>query len=66
MELLLVLHQTRVNKKSAIIMAGTMVSCSTAILAAKSILQILHLWHRDFHKRFCRKILRANRGFDPE
>jgi len=27
---------------------------------------ILHLRHRDFHMRICRKILRANGCFDPE
>jgi len=59
-------HQKHVNIKSAIIMAGTMISCSTAILAAKSRLQILHLRHQKFHMRFCRKMLRANGGFDPE
>jgi len=36
-------------------MAVTMTSCSTAILAAKSILLTLHLKHRDFHKCFERK-----------
>jgi len=60
------IHHNSVDIKSAIIMVDTMTSCSTAILAAKSILQILHLWHRDFHMCFCRKILRVNGGFDPE
>ena len=32
-------------------MAATMTPCSTAILAAKVMLQILHLKHRDFHRR---------------
>ena len=59
-------HQKCVNKKCVLVMAGMMTSCSTAILASKSILQILHLWQRDFHIRFCRKILRANECFDPE
>jgi len=36
-------------------MAAMKTSCSS-VLAAKSILQILHLQHRDFHKRFCKKI----------
>jgi len=31
--------------RSAIVMAAAMTSCSTAILAAKSTLQILRLWH---------------------
>jgi len=35
-----------------------MTPCSTAILAEKSILQILHLKHRVFPKRFCKKVLR--------
>jgi len=47
-------------------MAATMTSRSAAVLAAKSILQILHLYHRDFHKLFCQKVLRANGGFDPK
>jgi len=36
-------HQKRVNIKSAITMTTNMTPCSTAILAEKSILQILHL-----------------------
>jgi len=35
-------HQKRVNIKSAITMAATMTSWSTAILSAKSILHIVH------------------------
>jgi len=46
-------------------MAATMTSYSTAVLAAKRILQILLLQRRDFHKRFRKKILRANGGFHP-
>jgi len=44
-------------------MAATVISCSTAILGVKGILQILHLQH---HKGFCRKVLRANGDFDPK
>jgi len=40
-----------------------MTPCSTAILAQKRILQILHLRHRGFHKRFGKKVLRENGGF---
>jgi len=47
-------------------MAAAMTFFSTAILPGKSILQILHLWQRDFHMRFGRKNFRANGGFDPE
>jgi len=47
-------------------MATTMTFVSTAVLAAKNILQILSLKHRDSHKRFFRKLLRANGGFDPK
>jgi len=47
-------------------MAGTMTSCSPAILATKSILQITHLRYRDFHNGFSRKFFRANGGFGPE
>jgi len=36
-------HQKRVNIKNAITMTATMTPCSTAILAEKSILLILHL-----------------------
>jgi len=36
-------RQSRVNIKSAITMTAKTTSCSTAILAEKSILQILHL-----------------------
>jgi len=35
-------------------MEATETSCSTAIPAAKKRLQILHLQHRDFNKRFAR------------
>jgi len=55
-------HQKHVHIKNAIIMAAAMTFCSTATLPGKSILQILHLWHRDFHMRLRRKILRANGG----
>jgi len=48
-------QQKRVNIKCANIMAGTMTSYSTAVLATKSILQILHIWHRDFHMLLCRE-----------
>ena len=46
-------------------MAATMTSCWTALLAEKSILQILHLVlePQDLHKRFRKKVLRANGGF---
>jgi len=44
-------------------MAATMTTCSTALLAEKSILQVLHLKHKDLHKRFRKKVLRANGGF---
>jgi len=37
-------------------MAATKTSCSSARLDANSTLQILHLQHLDFHKRFCKKI----------
>jgi len=40
--------------------SATMTSCSTAVLATKC------LQHRDFHKRFCRKVVRANGGFHPK
>jgi len=52
--------------KIAIIMAAAMTYCSSATLPGKDILHILHLCHRDFHMRFCGKILRANGCFDPE
>ena len=39
-----------------------MTPCSTAILAAKVKLPILHLKHRDFHSRSCMKVLRENCG----
>jgi len=35
--------------RSAIVMAAAMTSCSTAILAAKSILQIVHLRHGEVY-----------------
>jgi len=44
-------------------MAATMTPCSTAILAAKVILQTLHLKHRGFHKGSCMKVIRENGGF---
>jgi len=47
-------------------MAATMTSCSTAIYAAKVMLQILHLKHQDFHKRSCKNVLRENGGFHPK
>jgi len=47
-------------------MVATMTPCSTAILAAEVILQILHLKHRDFHRRSCMKVLRENGGFHPK
>ena len=47
-------------------MAATMTSCSPAILATKSILQITHLRYRDFRNDFSRKFLRANGGFGSE
>jgi len=45
-------HHKRVNIKSAIIIAGTMTSCSTAILAAKSILADLALIASRFSQAF--------------
>jgi len=42
-----------------------MTSCSTATLAAKSTLYIVHLQHPDFDKRFCSKVLRENGVFGP-
>jgi len=57
-------HQQVFKYENAIRMAATVISCSTAMLDAKGILQILHLQHRDFHKGFCRKVLRAD--FDPK
>jgi len=45
-------------------MAAAMTFYSTAILLRNSMLQILHLWHRDFLMRFSKKILRANGGVD--
>jgi len=50
-------HQKRVNIENAIIMTVTMTSYSTEIKAAKSILQILLLNHRDFHRRSCMNVL---------
>jgi len=44
-------------------MAATM---TTAILAAKDILQILHLKHQDFEKGSYMKLLRAKGGFHPK
>ena len=44
-------------------MTATMTPFSTAMLAEKSILQILHLQAQDFRKRFRKKVLRANGGF---
>ena len=55
-------HQMHVNIKRTIVMAATVGSCSTA----KRILQILHFYHRDFYKRFCREVLPANGGFHPK
>jgi len=49
--------------KIAITMAATMTPCATAILAEKSVLQILHSYHWDYHKRFRKKVLRANGDF---
>jgi len=43
-------------------MAAMMTPCSTAILAKKGILQILHLLLRDFQKRFHKKVIRTNGG----
>jgi len=40
-----------------------MTSCSTVLLAEKSILQILLLEHQDLHKRLRKNILRPNGGF---
>jgi len=56
----------RINTRTAIIMSDTMTPCSTAILAAKGILQILNLQHQDFQQRICREVLRSNGGFDPK
>jgi len=36
--------------------AGFLLNCN---IAGKSALQILHLWHRDFHMRFSRKLFQA-------
>jgi len=47
-------------------MAVTITSCSTAILATYSILQIMHLWHPDFYKRFSRKVFQVIGGFDQK
>jgi len=47
-------------------MAITMTSCTTATLVAKGMQQILHLQHRDFHMRFCRKFLRTDGEYDPQ
>jgi len=43
-------------------MAATLIN---AILAAKDILQILHLKHQDFEKGSCMKLIRAKGGFHP-
>jgi len=59
-------HQKRLNIKSTITMAITMTSCTTATLVAKGMQQILHLQHRDFHMRFCRKFLRTDGEYDPQ
>jgi len=52
-----------VNIKIAITMTAMMTPCSTAILTQKSILQILHLQHRGFHKRVGKKVFRENGDF---
>jgi len=47
-------------------MTVTMTSSSTRIQAAKSILQVLLLNHRDFHHRSCMNVLKANGDFHPK
>ena len=50
----------------AIVIAGTMASCSIAILAANSILEIVLRFIEIFTSICTEKVLRANGGIDPK